>query len=46
MYCKQIHVKIIEKNGCHGNGLIGTGLIYTILSSSINFMESRQISLQ
>ena len=50
MYFKKICVKIVkmtfEKVVCHDNGLIGTGLINTTLSSSVNFMKSHQISLQ
>ena len=49
MHFKKFHVKIIKsvfwKSGCHGNSLIGMGLINTPLSSSINFMKSHQISL-
>ena len=39
--------KWVLKSGCHGNGLIGTGLSDTPLSSSIIFyMKRHQISLQ
>ena len=49
MHFKKFRVKILKsgfrKNVCHGNGLIGLGLINTPLSSPINFMKSHQISL-
>ena len=50
MHFKTFYVKIVKswfwKSGCHGDGLIGTGLINTPLCLPINFMKSHQISLQ
>ena len=49
MHFKKFHVKIVKsgpwKSGCHGNDLIGAGIINAPLSSPINFMKSHQISL-
>ena len=43
MHFKKLHVKILKsgfrKSGCHGNSLIGAGLINTPLFSAINFNE-------
>ena len=43
MYFKKFHVKIVKsgfwKSGCHGNGLIGTGIINAPLSFSDKFNE-------
>ena len=43
MHFKKFHVKIVKsgfwKSGCHGNDLIGTGIINTPLASPINFMK-------
>ena len=48
MHFKKFHVKIVKsgfwKSGCHDNGLIGKGIINTLLSFPINFMKSLQIS--
>ena len=49
MHYKRFHVKIVKsgiwKSGCHGNTLIGMGIINARLSSPINFMKSHQISM-
>ena len=49
MLFKKFHVKIVKsgflKSCCHGNSLIGTGIINTPLCSPINFMKSHQVSL-
>ena len=49
MHFKKFHGKIVKsgfwKSGCHGNVLIGTRIINTLLSSPINFMKSHQLSL-
>ena len=46
MYFEHIsYVKIVKTAFENSNGLIGTGLINTPLSSSINFMKSHQMSL-
>ena len=37
---------VFRKRSCHDNGLIGMDLLNTSLSSSIDFIESHQISLQ